>query len=247
MEIAGKTALVTGAGGGIGRVISRRLASEGAAVVVVDVDEEAAQAVVHGLEWASFFRADVTQAEDVEQMIAHGERTFGGLDVLVNNAGGYEEPVFPDAPLEHWTRALDLNLRAVMLAIHFAVPALGRRGGGAIINIASTAGLGFAPYPGPEYATAKAGVMRLTASLAALADRAIRVNCVCPYTVETPAVLREIEELQAAGAELPLPLQAVRLDPEEVADAVVRFVRDESMAGRIELLVGGKPPELLPV
>src|SRR5688572_21497845 len=138
-------------------------------------------------------------------MVETAERELGGLDILVNNAGGYDEPVFPDAPIAHWSRALDLNLRAVLLAIHAAVPILEARGGGAIVNIASSAGLGFAPYGGPEYAAAKAAVMRLTASLAWLADRGIRVNCVCPHTVATERVRRTIAELEAAGRPLPGP------------------------------------------
>jgi NAD(P)-dependent dehydrogenase (short-subunit alcohol dehydrogenase family) len=249
VEVAGKTALVTGAGTGIGRVIALRLAREGAAVVVNDVDDPAGTETSAEIDEAggkaSFAHADVTQDAQLEAAVAHAERTFGGLAILVNNAGGFPYPVFPEAPLEHWSRSLDLNLRSVMVAIHFAVPALHRNGGGAIVNIASSAGLGLAPHPAPEYAAAKAGIMRLTACLAPLAERGIRVNCVCPHTVGTPAVRRRIAELRADGEELPGPLQDALLEPEEVADAVVDFITQDELAGRILVLVGGKPPELL--
>jgi NAD(P)-dependent dehydrogenase (short-subunit alcohol dehydrogenase family) len=154
--------------------------------------------------------------------------------------------VFPDAPLEHWSGALDLNLRAAMLGIHFALRTMGRRGGGAIVNVASVAGLGFAPHPSPEYAATKAGLMRLTACLGPLAERGVRVNCVCPYTVGTEAVRRTIAESVAHGRELPPPLQATLLEPVEVADAVVRLVQDDSLAGRVLVLYGGEPPRLIP-
>jgi NAD(P)-dependent dehydrogenase (short-subunit alcohol dehydrogenase family) len=249
VDVAGKTALVTGAGTGIGRVIALRLAREGAAVVVNDVDEptgiQTSADIAETGGKASFARADVTQDAELEAAVVHAERTFGGLDILVNNAGGFPYPVFPEAPLEHWSRSFDLNLRSAMVAIHFAVPALQRNGGGAIVNIASSAGLGLAPHPAPEYAVAKAGIMRLTACLAPLAESGIRVNCVCPHTVATPAVRQRIAELQADGEELPGPLQDVLLEPEEVADAVVEFIKDESAAGRVLVLVGGQEPNLL--
>jgi NAD(P)-dependent dehydrogenase (short-subunit alcohol dehydrogenase family) len=196
-------------------------------------------------EGAAFFRADVTREDDVEQMIAEADRRFGRLDIVVNNVGNYEEPVFPDAPIEHWTRNLDLNLRSVMLGIHFAARAMARRGGGAIVSIASSAGLGFAAHPGPEYAAAKAAVMRLTACLAPLAERGIRVNCVCPHTVATEAVRETIDQLQRDGRPLPWDLQGDLLEPEEVADAVVELIQDETLAGRIMVCRGGEPPRLL--
>jgi NAD(P)-dependent dehydrogenase (short-subunit alcohol dehydrogenase family) len=179
-------------------------------------------------------------------MVAHALSTFGSLEILVNNVGGYDEPVFPDASIEQWTANVDFNLRSTMLGIHFAVRAMSASESRAIVNIASTAGLGFGPHLSPEYAAGKAAVMRLTACLAPLAERGIRVNCVCPFTVATAAVRGRIAELEAAGEELPGPLQAVLLEPEEVAEWVARFIADESLAGRIAVLVGGREPELQP-
>jgi NAD(P)-dependent dehydrogenase (short-subunit alcohol dehydrogenase family) len=228
---------VTGGSRGIGQAIVERLAEDGADVLVADLGE--------GERAAAFFKADVTGQDDVEQMIAEAERRFGGLDILVNNVGNYEEPVFPDAPIEHWTRTIDLNLRSVMLGIHFAVQAMTKRGGGAIVNIASTAGLGFAPHTGPEYAAAKAGVMRLTACLAGLAERGIRVNCVCPHTVATEAVRETIERLQREARPLTWDLEGVLLEPEEVAAAVVDLIQDDALAGRIMVCRGGELPRLL--
>src|SRR6266508_1113962 len=249
MEIAGKTALVTGAARGIGREIALRLAREGASVVVADVDQAVGHRVVETIRAngaaASFVAADITREGDVKAMLDHAAREFGRLDILVNNAGGYEQPVFPDAPVAHWSGALDLNLRGAMLAIHYAVRAMRSRGG-VIVNIASSAGLGWAPHPGPEYAAAKAALMRLTASPAPLAERGIRVNCVCPHTVGTEAVRQTVAELSARGAELPAPLRDRFLEQEEIADAVVEFVRDERLAGRVMVCRGGESRRLLP-
>jgi NAD(P)-dependent dehydrogenase (short-subunit alcohol dehydrogenase family) len=248
VELVGKVALVTGAGSGLGRAIAHRFGSEGTAVVVVDIDGSAAEETVEQMSGtATAVTADVADAADAEEMVRQAEAVFGGLDVLVNNAGGYDTPVFPEAPVEHWKRTLDVNLLTVMLGIHFALPALERRGGGAIVNVASSAGLGFGPYEGaPEYAVAKAGVMRLTACLASLAERAIRVNCVCPHTVATPAVLTTIAKLTELSEELPAALRDALLEPEEVAAAVLDLAVDESLAGRVLVCRGGEEAHLLP-
>ena len=233
MDIAGETAVVTGAASGIGRTIAEHLTQAGAAVVVADLDRA-------GVEVGRFLEVDVTDPVAVEQMI---ERT--DPSILVNYAGGYRSPVFPDAPVEHWRSTIELNLGAVMHAIHFAVPTMIRRGSGAIVNIGSSAGLGFAAYPGPEYAAAKAAVVRLTAALAPLAERGVRVNCVCPHTVATPTVRARIAELRARGEELPPDLDVELIEPQEVADAVVELIVDDASAGRIVVLEGGKAPRVL--
>ena len=114
----GKVALVTGAGAGIGRAVAVRLAQEGAAVVVADVNEGAGQESVRQIEAGAgrgaFVLAEVAAETEVRGMISFAEQYFGGLDVLVNNAGGAPEPHFPEAEPEHWGRTLDVNLRGVM-------------------------------------------------------------------------------------------------------------------------------------
>jgi NAD(P)-dependent dehydrogenase (short-subunit alcohol dehydrogenase family) len=234
MDISGQTALVTGGASGIGRVIADRLARAGAATVVADIDRA-------GAERGPFLEVDVTDPEAVRRMIDEADPS-----ILVNNAGGYESPVFPEAPIEHWLRTMELNLGSVMRAIHFAVPKMAERRGGAIVNIGSSAGLGFGPHPGPEYAAAKAAVARLTASRAPLARRGVRVNCVCPHTVGTAAVRARIAALEAEGTPLPPDLEVELIEPYEVADAVVELIADETLAGRVIVLQGGRRPRLLP-
>jgi NAD(P)-dependent dehydrogenase (short-subunit alcohol dehydrogenase family) len=250
VEIKEKVALISGAGAGIGLAIARRFAQEGAAVVVADIDEDAGINAVSEIESnggrAAFARVDVASETDASRMVAFAEDEFGGLDVLVNNAGGVTEPFFPEGEPEHWGGAIDLNLRGVMLGIHFGVRTMEKRGGGAIVNISSTGGIGFQPYDMPEYAAAKAGVVRLTASLATLEERrGIRVNCICPGWVDTPASLRSRAEMTPEERDKLVP--PVLLQPEEIAEAVVMFVEDDSMAGRVMVWQEGEPWQIIPL
>lgn len=253
MDIQGKVAVVTGAGSGIGRATALRLAQEGASVVVADIDEAGGRETLAQIEAAggraTFVRADVTSETDVRAMVAFAEETFGGLDILHNNAGILtERPRYPNAEAERWARVLEINLRGVILGTQYGIQAMRRRGGGAIVQTASLAGIiGFPPDP--VYAATKGGVVLFTASLAPLKDEAnIRVNCVCPGIVDTPMLHRSQEAMPEEEPQLAAMLRNLPLiRPEEVADAVVELIRDDSLAGRALLVPNGLPRSLAPL
>jgi NAD(P)-dependent dehydrogenase (short-subunit alcohol dehydrogenase family) len=248
MEPQGRVALVTGAAAGTGRAIALRLGAEDALVVVADIDAEGGQDTVRRIEAqggrATFVRADVTQDADVGRMVVFADQGRGGPHILVNNAGGggHLDPHFPDATPSEWRAMLALNLTGAMLATQLALAPMRAGGGGVVVNIASTAGLGFGPYQSPEYGAAKAGLIRFTASLAQLEERMnVRVNCVVPDWIATERAQDELARMspaERAGALRPVAM-------EEVADAVVEFVRDEELAGRVMVLRGDEPRRLL--
>jgi NAD(P)-dependent dehydrogenase (short-subunit alcohol dehydrogenase family) len=254
MEIHGKVALVTGAGYGIGRAIARRLAEEEARVIVNDVDGAHGAETVRMIEEAggkpAFVQADVSSADDVRRTISFAEATFGGLDVLVNNAANeIQPPFYPNASTESWRRTLDVCLYGTMSATQQAIEVMNKRGGGAIVNLSSMAGVGFTPHDSPEYAAAKAGIMRFTATLAPLKERQnIRVNCIAPNWVSTEKVSAFVPQLSAEQrAAWYCPTIEDMAQPEDIADAVVYFIREDSLAGRVMLCDERDSRWLLPV
>jgi len=223
VELRGQVAVVTGGAAGIGRAVAGALADEGAALVVADVDSDAGRRTAHDV-GGRFVATDVLVDGDLRALIASAE----GLEILVNNAGGAPAPNYPDAPVEHWSRTLDLNLRSAMVATQLALEAM--TSGGAIVMVSSIAGYGLVPHGAPEYAAAKAGLIRLTGALSPLAEtHGVRVSCVCPDRVDTPAYRRGLGSMtDEERASLP---EAVGAG--EIARLVVDLIRDESSAGRV--------------
>ncbi|HLW60526.1 MAG TPA: SDR family oxidoreductase [bacterium] len=198
--LAGKVAVVTGGGRGIGRAIAQRLGEDGADVVVVDRDETTAAAVARALTATGrrslAVQADVAAAEDRARFIAAAVDTFGRLDILINNAGVVRVHR-PEAVTEvEWDTIMNINCKAVFFTCVAARPHLAAAGGGHIVNLASIAGKLATPWWAP-YGVSKAGVIALTRSLAvAYAPDRIHVNCVCPAPVDTP-MWRQIDYEEA--------------------------------------------------
>ncbi len=253
MNPEGKVALVTGGSSGIGQATAIALAQAGASVVVADVDETGANETVALVEKAggraAFVECDVTKREDLERMVVFAEETFGGLDILHNNAGVTTTPPrFPDSPPGSWEQTFSVNLWSVIAGTKAAVPAMRRRGGGVIVTTASIAGV-IQYQPDPIYAATKHGVVGLTRALVFLKDESnIRVNCVCPGVVDTPMLTRGIDELTPEQrAERDAIVGAMPLIPaSEIAEAVMEFVRDDSLAGEAMGILHGQPHRLIP-
>ena len=232
---AGKIAIVTGASGGIGRATARRLASEGASLLLTDLAGSKLEEAAHEAKGAGrveTLAVDVSREDDVKAMIEAAEKRFGGLDFLVNNAG-IEGAVVPieEYPVEMFDKVLAVNVRGVFLGVKHAAPALRRRGGGAIVNLASVAGLqGEANIS--AYVASKHAVIGITRSAAlGLGPHNIRVNSVCPSPVET-RMMRSLElglGGNAASAEIVKKSISERIplgrygEPDEIA-ALIAFL-----------------------
>jgi len=245
MEIAEKVAIITGAGSGIGRACARSLATLGSFVLVADIDENGGNQTVDAITeqggTAEFVRVDVSRTEDLSAMFDAAAETFGGFDILCNNAGIVcGEPLWPATDPQLLATQVMVNLGAVILGTRLAVDPLVARGGGVIVNIASLGAL-LPLEDEPGYSATKAGVVMFTRACATLQrTHNIRVNALLPALVDTPLLAKSgdgsTEAPWARQARQILPL----LSPDRVAEAVIEIVEDDSLAGH-HRIVGELP------
>lgn len=243
-QFAGKVAVVTGAGSGIGEAVAKELAEHGARVVVADLHGEAVDRVVAEIVAAdgraSPYQIDVTDPVAVEALVAYAETTYGALHLAVNNAGiGGPSASVGDYPLDGWRQVMDVNLDSVFYCTKFEIAAMLRAGGGAIVNMASILG-SVGTANAVAYVTAKHGVVGLT-KVAAMeyGARGIRVNAVGPGYIETPLLANLDPEVHEGLANLH-PIG--RLGTSEEVSALTCFLlsdRASFITGSYHLVDGG--------
>ena len=247
MRFQGKSVIVTGGASGIGKATARQFASEGANVVIADVNPDgqtvAEQIAQETQTEMSFIQADVSKADDADHLIQETLRHHGQLDILHNNAGILIVGDVTTIPETDWDRCIDINLKSVYLVSKYAIPAMQQTGGGVIINTASTAGIsGGGGYS--VYGATKAAIILLTQCMALdFAKNNIRVNAVCPGPTATPMIVpsdadRE-DTLDRWAQELPIGRAG---QPEDTAKAVVYLASDDAsfVTGSAFVVDGGR-------
>lgn len=243
-RLAGRTAIITGAASGIGKATAQRLASEGAQVVVTDINDSAGQAVVDDLVAqgfpATFMHHDVTKAEDWQRVIDDTVAAYSTLGILVNNAGMGDLLNIDEASIEDWDRTIAIDQTSIFLGMKLASPHLKASGHGSVINISSIFGISGGFGTSPAYHAAKGAVRTMTKNVALLwAPQGVRVNSVHPGFVDTPIL----------AATKGTPFEQVMIDmtpmgrlgrPEEIAAAVAYLASDDaSFVTGCELAVDG--------
>jgi len=248
LRLQGKVALITGAGSGIGRESSLLWASEGAAIVAVDVDRAAAQQTADAVQAAGgraiAVEADVSRAQDCERMIARAESEYGKLNILFNNAGIMhsqdDDAVTTDESV--WDVTMNVNAKGVFFGCKYGIPALRRAGGGAIVNTASFVAVLGAATPQVAYTASKGAVLALTRELAIVHAREnIRINALCPGPLKTELLMKFLntdEKKQRRLVHIPMGRFG---EAKEIARAALFLVSDEAsyVTGTQFLVDGG--------
>ena len=233
MRLKDKIALITGAGAGIGEATALLFADQGAKVIVADRDYDNAKKVAEKIGANAFaVAADVAKSAEVEVMVKAGVEHFGGLDILVNNAGFGTLGTLVSLEEDLWDSVIDVNLKGVFLCSKFAIPELIRRGGGSIVNLASTISVVGIPDRA-AYVAAKGGVAALTRAMALdHANEGIRVNSVAPGVINSSyydKMFKEVEDPAAfkKGLEARSPLNKMG-EPIDIANMILFLASDES-------------------
>jgi NAD(P)-dependent dehydrogenase (short-subunit alcohol dehydrogenase family) len=234
--LRGKVALVTGGASGIGRATALLFAREGAALIVVDLNESAGVEAVREISaigtQAKFLKADVSRSDDCKRVVESSLAEFAGIDILFNNAGIVRRATVLDLSEEDWDRVMDVNVKSIFLMSRLVIPIMARNGGGSIINTASGWGL-TGGAKAAVYCASKGAVVLLTRAMAVdHGPENIRVNCICPGDIDTSMLHKEREQL-GEPADRFLTDAARRPmgrigKPEEIAQAALYLASDAS-------------------
>jgi NAD(P)-dependent dehydrogenase (short-subunit alcohol dehydrogenase family) len=236
VRLQDKVAIITGAGGGMGRVASQTFAREGAKVVVAEFGEAAGNETVRLVREAggeaSFVRTDVSSEADAKAMVDHAIKTYGRLDILYNNAGVMPEADHSvvDTDVDTWDTVMAVNVRGVFLGCKYAIPPMVKGGGGSIINIASFVALVGCSVPQDAYTASKGALLSLTRSLAVqFGPQGIRTNAICPGPVETPLLMDWlVKDEEAKRIRLARNPTGRFGQPEEIVNMALYLASDES-------------------
>jgi 3-oxoacyl-[acyl-carrier protein] reductase len=228
--------VVTGAGGGLGAEVARRTAASGRLVVVADADGGAAREVADEVDGVAVV-VDLCEPDQVRRVISEAT-AHGRLRLLVNCAGAWSPSAqFPSG--EDWRRTLALDLETPMLATQLCLEPMRHAGGGAVVNVSSSAALGDSSYGSPEYAAGKAGLIRFTTAVTGLAaTHGVRVSCVVPHWIGLPRAYDEWSRLTPAEQARSGGLVPTR----EVVDTILGLADDPASAGRVLELTGSLAP-----
>jgi NAD(P)-dependent dehydrogenase (short-subunit alcohol dehydrogenase family) len=236
MRLADKVAIITGAGGGMGRTAALMFAAQGARVVVAEYGEEAGAETVRLVEaqggQASLARVDVSREADAKAMVDHAIERFGRVDVLYNNAGIMPEAdhSVTDTDVAVWDQVMAVNVRGVFLGCKYAIPRMVEQGSGSVINIASFVALVGCSVPQDAYTASKGALLALTRSLAVqFGPHGVRTNAICPGPVETPLLMDWlVKDEEAKRIRLARNPSGRFGKPEEIVNMAVYLASDES-------------------